>query len=114
LPVPKIRRLSAALSTNDFFTGGSILFAEPFSNAAALLGVSQPYLSLLEKGARPLTAALRSRMTVRQADRPESSDDRFGAQLSALGYPGFAHVAPAHHLVMLNIAFQVLFDGGQR
>ena len=30
--------------------------------AAALLGVSQPYLSLLEKGARPLTAELRSRL----------------------------------------------------
>jgi transcriptional regulator with XRE-family HTH domain len=65
-------------------------------NAAALLGVSQPYLSLLEEGERPLTTALRSRMKMlRQADRPDSSDDRFRAQLSALGYPGFAHVAPA-------------------
>jgi transcriptional regulator with XRE-family HTH domain len=64
-------------------------------NAAALLGVSQPYLSLLEKGTRPLTATVRRRMrNVRQNDRP-ASDDRFRRQLSALGYPKFAHVTPA-------------------
>jgi len=64
--------------------------------AAALLGVSQPYLSLLEKGARPLTATLRRRMkALHRTDDLDSTDERFRAQLSALGYPGFAHVAPA-------------------
>ena len=63
-------------------------------NAASLLGVSQPYLSLLEKGARPLTATLRDRMKVARGKvERETSDDRFRAQLSALGYPGLAHVA---------------------
>jgi len=63
-------------------------------NAASLLGVSQPYLSLLEKGARPLTAALRDRMKVARGKvEGGTSDDRFRAQLSALGYSGFAHVA---------------------
>ena len=62
-------------------------------NAASLLGVSQPYLSLLEKGARPLTAVLRDRMKVGRGKN--ASDDRFRAQLSALGYSGFAHVAKA-------------------
>jgi transcriptional regulator with XRE-family HTH domain len=62
--------------------------------AASLLGVSQTYLSLLENGARPLTAELRNRMkTSAGMDRQESSDDLFRAQLSALGYPGFAHIA---------------------
>ncbi|MFN7999330.1 MAG: helix-turn-helix transcriptional regulator [Bryobacteraceae bacterium] len=62
--------------------------------AASLLGVSQTYLSLLEKGARPLTPELRNRMkTSAGMDRQVSSDDLFRAQLSALGYPGFAHVA---------------------
>ncbi len=62
-------------------------------NAASLLGVSQPYLSLLEKGARPLTAALRDRMKVTRGKvEGGRSDDRFRAQLSALGYSGFAHV----------------------
>lgn len=62
--------------------------------AASLLGVSQTYLSLLEKGARPLTAELRNRLkTSVGMDRQESSDDLFRAQLSALGYPGFAHIA---------------------
>ena len=61
--------------------------------AASLLGVSQPYLSLLEKGARPLTAALRNRMkNDGDPDEKRTSDDLFRAQLSGLGYPGFAHV----------------------
>jgi len=65
-------------------------------DAAALLGVSQPYLSLLEKGARPLTAELRNRLkAVHPAQRRDSADDGFRAKLSALGYPGFAHVTPS-------------------
>ncbi len=68
-------------------------------DAASLLGVSQPYLSLLEHGARPLTAALRTRMkalrrAVAQGDGQDAAEDSFRAQLSALGYPGFAHLAP--------------------
>lgn len=62
--------------------------------AASLLGVSQTYLSLLETGARPLTAELRKRMEATSGDSQQpTSDDLFRAQLSALGYPGFAHVA---------------------
>ncbi len=60
--------------------------------AAVLLGVSQPYLSLLESGARPLTLRLRSRLT---AENRDTGDDRFRAQLSALGYELFAHLRPA-------------------
>jgi transcriptional regulator with XRE-family HTH domain len=57
-------------------------------DAATLLGVSQPYLSLLERGERRLTVELQRRMKA----GVDSSDDRFRAQLSALGYPGFAHI----------------------
>lgn len=65
-------------------------------DAASLLGVSQPYLSLLESGARPLTKALRARMKgVNRSCSAESRDDRFRDQLSAFGYPPFAHVSPA-------------------
>lgn len=61
--------------------------------AASLLGISQPYLSLLEKGARPLTEALRNRMKNDDGqDEKRTSDDLFRAQLSGLGYAGFAHV----------------------
>lgn len=64
--------------------------------AAALLGVSQPYLSLLERGARPLTAELRSRLkTAHQMPEHHDNDNRFRSQFSALGYPGFAHVPQA-------------------
>ena len=63
-------------------------------DAASLLGVSQPYLSLLERGARPMTAALRNRMHAAcRHGQQETSDDPFRAQLSALGYSGFAHAA---------------------
>jgi hypothetical protein len=62
-------------------------------DAAVLLGVSQPYLSLLEKGARPFTAALRGRVDAfHPVKRRDTGDDRFRAQLSALGYPGFQHL----------------------
>ncbi len=65
-------------------------------DAACLLGVSQTYLSLLENGARPLTAKLHNRLkAVHQTHRVGSTDERFRAHLSALGYPGFAHVTPA-------------------
>ncbi|MBK5290653.1 MAG: helix-turn-helix transcriptional regulator [Acidobacteriia bacterium] len=65
-------------------------------DAAALLGVSQPYLSLLERGSRPLTKALRSRMNaVRKPTHQDSTADHFRRQMSALGYPLFAHVSPA-------------------
>lgn len=65
-------------------------------DAAMLLGVSQPYLSLLEKGARPLTATLRSRITAfHRTHRLDSAAERLRAQLSALRYPGFAHVTPS-------------------
>jgi transcriptional regulator with XRE-family HTH domain len=64
--------------------------------AATVLGVSQPYLSLLEKGTRPLTATVRARMKAqRLSHQAEPRDDRFRAQLSSLGYPGFAHIRPA-------------------
>lgn len=65
-------------------------------DAARLLGVSQPYLSLLEKGARPLRRKLRDRLNVVRPDgEMRDTEDRLRAQLSALGYPGFAHVEPA-------------------
>lgn len=61
-----------------------------------MLGISQPYLSLLEKGARPLTKTVRARMKSVSASRPHDSlGDRFREQLSALGYPLFAHVPAA-------------------
>ncbi len=66
------------------------------ARAASLLGVSQPYLSLLEKGERPLTKTVRARMKSLSASRPHDSlDDRFREQLSALGYPPFGHVSAA-------------------
>jgi transcriptional regulator with XRE-family HTH domain len=86
-------------------------------DAARLLGVSQPYLSLLEKGARPLRRELRDRLNAVRPDgeRRDTTDDRLTAQLSALGYPGFAHIDPARPaaeptVVLLNALSQPTVD----
>ena len=73
--------------------------------AARELGVSQTYLSLLEKGKRPLTDELRSKavhafqlppthMPVSEdlSDVAAVSDDELATDLATLGYPGFAHL----------------------
>jgi transcriptional regulator with XRE-family HTH domain len=73
--------------------------------AAARLGVSQPYLSLLEKGSRPVPQALARKATrlyrlpataLPLPDElnapPSTSNEELTAELAALGYPGFSYV----------------------
>jgi transcriptional regulator with XRE-family HTH domain len=75
--------------------------------AAARLGVSQPYLSQLENGRRPVTARL-ARAAARlyrlpptvlpvstEALNVRTDTDRFARQLAALGYPGYSHLRPS-------------------
>lgn len=76
---------------------------------AKALGVSQPYLSLLENGDRPITQKLKNRavrlFNLRPTELPakaksykiaKSTDDQLAADLSALGYLGFSHLKPSH------------------
>jgi transcriptional regulator with XRE-family HTH domain len=73
--------------------------------AALRLGVSQPYLSQLEKGERPITSELaRSAATLYRlpatalpmpksvAQRVPANPNTLARQLAGLGYPGFAHL----------------------
>lgn len=73
--------------------------------AAERLGVSQPYLSQLEKGERPITAEVaRSAATLYRltatalpilksiAPRVPTNTGALSRQLAGLGYPGFAHL----------------------
>ena len=74
--------------------------------AAELLGVSQPYLSQLERGMRPWTAELAQRaaalwqlpataLPLPDPDSKEASPatvEHLARQLATLGYPGFAHL----------------------
>jgi transcriptional regulator with XRE-family HTH domain len=73
--------------------------------AADRLGVSQPYLSQLEKGERPVTTELALstaalyRLPATALPLPETlaedtkpDDALLARQLSGLGYPGFAHL----------------------
>ena len=73
--------------------------------AARRLGVSQPYLSQLERGDRPVTVELARRaaslyglpataLPVPEValDQGPADPDRLARQLAGLGYPGFAHL----------------------
>jgi len=71
--------------------------------AASRLRVSQPYVAMLESGARRLTRRLAQRVmnvyelsptTVPPLDVPTSSVDALARDLAALGYPGFSHLRP--------------------
>ena len=74
--------------------------------SASRLGVSQPYLSLLEKGARRVPAKLARKAAtaygLSAATLPVETDLRtlelkneksLASDLAALGYPGFSHLA---------------------
>lgn len=80
--------------------------------AARRLGVSQPYVAMLEKGKRPLTPVLaRKLMTVYHLSPavlsvpdtfvPEPTDgQRLAEYLALLGYPGYAYLRP--HIAKRN------------
>ena len=72
------------------------------ARAAARLGVSQPYLAMLEAGQRPLTSAVARRAmrvyglpptVLSPGVAPRVSAATLAQDLAALGYPGFAHLA---------------------
>ncbi len=83
------------------------------SEYAALLGVSQPYLSQLESNRRPLTKKLKAKLAEAfkstglplELSETELDEDTLAGTLAALGYPGFAHLPKAP---MLNPAVLVL------
>jgi transcriptional regulator with XRE-family HTH domain len=72
------------------------------AQAATKLGVSQPYLSLLEKGHRPVPAPLARKVVklyglpataLPLTETPSSADAHDLAEgLAVLGYPGFSHL----------------------
>ena len=92
--------------TNEQLKAGRVKTGLTQMEAAKRLGVSQPYLSQLEKGERPVTQEL-ARLAARVYRLPATTlpipepvaDDAvepglLAGQLAALGYPGFAHLRP--------------------
>jgi transcriptional regulator with XRE-family HTH domain len=90
--------------TNQQFKAGRVKVRLTQMQAAQRLGLSQPYLSQLERGQRPVTPEL-ARLATKSYGLPptglpvpettsgEVSDaSRLARQLSGLGYPGFAHL----------------------
>src|SRR5688500_9573675 len=91
--------------TSDRFKAGRLQAGLTQKQAAAALGVSQPYLSQLEMGQRPVTPELaraatalyRLPATALPMPDPSSMENgadaaEFARQLSGLGYPGFLHL----------------------
>ena len=86
--------------------------------AARRLGVSQPYLSQIEGGTRPLTSTLArkaatlyglSPIALPLPDSPGTTDsDRLARDLAALGYPRFAHVRGARPRNPALVLFEAL------
>ena len=74
---------------------------------AQKLGVSQPYLSLLERGDRPLTKRLLSKLQRHfdvpptelpvEPPKPNVDAQQVAEALGALGYPGFAYLKRRTH-----------------
>ena len=87
--------------------------------AASKLGLTQAYVSMLERGRRPVTADLVAQaMKVfhlpptalpLQADRPSTLDESaFKAELGALGYPGFSYLQGESHYNPARLLFLAL------
>ena len=94
--------------THEQLKAGRLKAALTQVQAAVRLGVSQPYLSQLEKGERPITAELaRSATTLFRlsatalpipesvARRVPANPDTLARQIAGLGYPGLAHLRHA-------------------
>lgn len=76
--------------------------------AATRLGVSQAYLSLLERNARRVPERLAVKavnayglspaylpVNTRRVQAPQTDESRLAAELAALGYPGLSHIKRA-------------------
>lgn len=92
--------------------------------AAARLKVSQPYLSLIEAGKRPVTEKL-ARRAVRVFNLPPTALpaefrppktsgsknlNRLALQLAALGYPKFSHLKRARKSHPASVLIALLFE----
>ena len=87
--------------------------------AAAKLGLTQAYLSMLERGRRPVPAKLAAQATKvfklpptalpLDADSPSSLDEgAFKSELGALGYPGFSYLRGKSHYNPARLLFLAL------
>lgn len=89
--------------------------------AAAKLGVSQPYLALMERGERRVPARLARKaahlyglsLTALPVehdwnDAPHGDDREMAAYLAGLGYPGFAYLRPTKKRNPAEVLFRAL------
>jgi transcriptional regulator with XRE-family HTH domain len=91
------------IMTNQELKAGRVKASLTQLQAAPRLRVSQPYLSQLENGTRPVTAVLARRaasvyqlpataLPLPSSPTKEVDVSKLAHQLAGLGYPGFAHL----------------------
>jgi transcriptional regulator with XRE-family HTH domain len=91
--------------------------------AAARLGISQPYLALLERGRRRLTEELMRKFVrlyrlpptalplEQLSSRAPGDSELLAACLSGLGYPGFSYLRPARRANPASVLLAALSSG---
>jgi len=87
--------------------------------AASRLGLTQPYLSMLERGSRPVTTELAAQ-AIKVFHLPPTAlpleaeflstldENAFKAELGALGYPGFSYLRGKSHYNPARLLFLAL------
>lgn len=109
--------------TNQQLKEGRLKAGLTQMEAADRLGVSQPYLSQMEKGQRPVTEELaRSATTLYRLPPtalpvPEAvaagtvmDPAKLARQLASLGYPGFAHLRPYSKANPASVVLEALLQ----
>lgn len=87
--------------------------------AASRLGLTQAYLSMLERGRRPVTAELAAQATrvfhlpptalpLEVHPPPTLDENDFKSELGALGYPGFSYLRGKSHYNPARLLFLAL------
>jgi transcriptional regulator with XRE-family HTH domain len=122
LQVLQYDAIRIAAMTNQQFKAGRVQARLSQVNAAQRLRLSQPYLSQLERGQRPITAELARFATKVYCLPPTglpvpettisdevSNASRVARQLSGLGYPNFAHIR-AEKINPAALVLQVLIQ----
>jgi transcriptional regulator with XRE-family HTH domain len=108
--------------TKDQLKAGRLKAGLTQVKAAAKLGLSQPYLSLLESGARRVTAGVAHAaanlyglepllLATPEPPRLRDVQRRLPHQLAALGYPGYSHLRKSPPPNPALVALEAVTDG---
>lgn len=113
-----------SIPSEDIVTGEALKAGREEANltqqeAASKLGLTQAYLSMLERGHRPVTSELAMQamkvfhlpptaLPLETGPRSTLNESTFKAELGALGYPGFSYLRGKSHYNPARLLFLAL------